>query len=186
MDTKAKNHWKDKFLKPFTIDHLLDEKYKQNKGRYLLQTLLTTISMAVVLMVLDTISNTVIIAALGASCFIAFTMPHKTLAKPRHLLGGYMVGTLVGLPCGIMAQITSQVPHQLIHHHSDVIFGALAVGISMFLMVISDTEHAPAAGLALGYVLNQWTWWTVLVVFIGITTLTIVKTTLKGWLIDLL
>jgi hypothetical protein len=47
-------------------------------------------------------------------------------------------------------------------------------------------EHPPAAGLALGFVLNEWNYWTVIVVVFGIALLSILKTILKPVLVDLL
>jgi len=35
-----------------------------------------------------------------------------------------------------------------------VIFGAISVGFSVFIMAVINTEHAPAAGIALGLVIN--------------------------------
>ena len=71
--------------------------------------------------------------------------------------------------------------------HSGVLCGALAVGLAIFVMVITDTEHPPAAGLALGLVLNEACDARVLaVVLIGILALSLAKEVLKPLLIDLL
>jgi len=53
-------------------------------------------------------------------------------------------------------------------------------------MVVMNAEHPPAAGLALGFVLNEWNFWTVIVVVSGIALLSILKTVLKPVLVDLL
>ncbi len=44
---------------------------------------------------------------------------------------------------------------------------------------VTDTEHPPAADLALGFVLDEWDYFTVVVVVAGIVSLSILKTLLK-------
>ena len=53
-------------------------------------------------------------------------------------------------------------------------------------MVITDTEHPPAAGVALGFVLHGWDYFTVIVVLMGIVSISILKFLLKPVLINLL
>ena len=59
---------------------VLDEKFKGNKRRYLVQCILATVSVLAVLLILDVISDTAVIAVLGASSFIVFTCPRH---RPR-------------------------------------------------------------------------------------------------------
>jgi len=140
----------------------------------------------IVLLLLDAISHTAIIATLGASTFIAFAMPNSRMSAPRFLIGGYLVGTVVGCLCHVLAALPllAQVP--FVREHASVIFGALSVGLAIFVMVVTDTEHPPAAGLALAFVLNQWDIVTVIVVVAGIVSLALVKMLLKPVLIDLM
>ena len=57
----------------------------------------------------------------------------------------------------------------------------------MFLMVITDTEHPPAAGLALGLVLAEsWRPEIIIVVLVGIVLVALLKRLLKPVLKDLL
>lgn len=81
-------------------------------------------------------------------------------------------------------QILAQLP--VVQDYPFVIFGAIAVGLSVLVMVITDTEHPPAAGLASGLVLDEHNHWTVAVVLTGITSLIIIKTLLRPVLKDLL
>lgn len=142
--------------------------------------------MVVVLSVLDIMTNSVIIAALGASAFVVFTMPHSQLSSPQNAVGGYLVGTVSGCICNYFVQLLYRVPSYFIQDHAVMIMGAISIGVSMFFMAMMDVEHAPAAGLSLGFVLNPWTYWTVLVVVVGIIALSVLKTLLKPWLVDLL
>lgn len=164
---------------------LFDQDVRTHAVRYIFQCLLAMVTMMIVLAILETVLSTTVIASLGASTFIAFTMPHKPNAQPRYLIGGYVMGTLAGVLCSILAQLSvwAQVP--FIIENANIIFGGLAVGLAIFLMVITDTEHPPAAGLALGYILNGCTFLTVVVVMLGILSLVGIKAILKPLLLDL-
>ena len=135
--------------------------------------------MAAVLAFLDALAHTAIVASLGASFFIAFTMPKTQASKPRPLIGGYLIGISTGSLCSMLAST-------FIVEGSYVIFGALAVGVAIFLMVVTNTEHAPAAGIALGLVINKWDHWTLLFILGAVVFLTVVKRLLRSVLINLI
>ena len=65
-----------------------------------------------------------------------------------------------------------------------VVFCALSVGLSIFVMVVTDTEHPPAASLSLGLVLN-FNHMAIIVALIGIISLSIIRAVLKPTLVDL-
>jgi CBS-domain-containing membrane protein len=137
------------------------------------------------LLVLDAVTQTVLIAALGASVFIAFAVPRSLHSSPRCLIGGYLAGILAG---SLMAtlNIALEFSDIVTAHASMVLFGALATGLAMFLMVVTKTEHPPAAALALGLVLNEWTLLTLVVVIVGVVALSICKQLVLPILMDLL
>ena len=56
----------------------------------------------------------------------------------------------------------------------------------MFTMVVTRTEHPPAAALALGLVLNEWSLLTLIVVLSGIIGLSIIKQLIMPALLDLI
>lgn len=165
---------------------LFDEKFLQKKSQYVLQTVMTILVMIVVLALLRSLANSAIIASLGATTFIAFGMPHAKSAKPRYLLGGYTVGIVVGTTLKLLAMtpFIKSIPAE--YKIEDVFFAALAVGLSMFLMVITNFEHPPACGLALGILLNDFSFWVLFVVIVGVTMITTIKTILKPRLRNLL
>ena len=156
-----------------------------NIGRYVTQCGLATMVVLIVLLVLDTFTQTVLIAALGASAFIAFAVPRSVNADPRHMIGGYLMGIVAG---GVMGALSDAVlfSSPAVEHAFIVVAGALATGLAMFLMVISRTEHPPAAALALGLVLNQWDWHTLAFIVGGIVVLTVAKQLVMPLLMDLL
>jgi CBS-domain-containing membrane protein len=162
-----------------------DDKFRTHWVRYVGQSLMAAISVLVVLLILDSVKQTVLIASLGASAFIAFTIPCSQYSRPRYLIGGYLVGMVVGGTSFLLASWLAETA-MLDMHQAQIVFGALATGMAMFLMVITDTEHPPAASLALGFVLNEWDALTVLAVLSGIVALTSIKEVLKPRLMDLL
>jgi CBS-domain-containing membrane protein len=85
---------------------LLDEKFGTNKTRYILQCLLAVLAVFLVLLILDAKKNSIVIAALGASSFIVFTMPHRRSCRARFLIGGYVVGVISGFVCFRLSKLS--------------------------------------------------------------------------------
>lgn len=163
---------------------LFDPGFKKNRSRYIIQCLLATVVIYLVLLVLDTVTQTVLISALGASTFICFTMPHVQSSEPRYLVGGYIVGTSVG---GFMSLASGYAVFDFISPQVlPILFGAAATGLAIFVMVITDTEHPPAAALALGYVLNEWDVLTVFVILTGIVSISMFRGVSRKYLMNLL
>ncbi|MFQ6004847.1 MAG: HPP family protein [Woeseia sp.] len=158
---------------------------RENISRYSLQCGLAGIVVLALLLVLDAVTQTVLIAAFGASAFIAFAVPRSLHSGPRNMIGGYLVGIVAGTLMGAVGALF-RLSDPIIAHTVMVLFGALATAIAMFFMVITKTEHPPAAALALGLVLNEWDLLTLVVVIIGIVALSIIKRLVLPLLMDLL
>ena len=126
---------------------------------YLWQSALATMVVILILYVLNVTVHAVIIAALGASAFIVFSLPHHITAEPRRLIGGHAVGLAVGAFCHYIVLLPLLGGNGTFAY---LLASALAVGFSIFLMVITDTEHPPAAGTALGLVAQPWGYITVI------------------------
>lgn len=164
----------------------IDEKFRENKLRYVLQCLLATVTVMGVLLVLDTLAATAIIASLGATSFIAFTMPHAESCRPRYLLGGYALGITIGSLFKLLWMSPMLSANPFLSERGDVVFGALAIGCTIFLMVLLNFEHPPACGMALGVVLNEFNLRVLFIVILGVAVLTALKTLLKPMLRNLL
>lgn len=162
--------------------NIIDEKFKANKLRYILQSLLASIVLALVLICLDTFIDFVIISAIGATTFILFAIPHKISSTPRRIIGGYVTAIMVGKILYFILQIIEISAHENLLTN---IFGAISVGITIFLMVVLDTEHPPAVGVALVIIKHGYAWQTLLLIILGIILLIIMQRIFKKWLIDL-
>ena len=164
---------------------ILDQKFLQNKWRYVAQSTMASVSILFILLLLNIFNQTALIASLGASTFIVFVMPSAYSAQPRSILGGYGFGFATGVLASIIARsswIESLHFSQVLQY---TVFSALAVGVATFLMVITNAEHPPAAGFALGLVLNSWEPLTLLYVALAVMLLAAIKVLLHPYLIDL-
>lgn len=65
------------------------------------------------------------------------------------------------------------------------IAGALAIGLSIFIMTITNTEHPPAAGTALGLVAHEWSYQVIIFVLLCAICLAIARRLLKNHLKNL-
>ena len=164
----------------------IDPAFLAHPWRYAGQCALATGALLAVLAVLDAASDAVVIAALGSSSFIAFTMPHREVSRPRFLLGGYAVGLAVGSLCFRLSREAQGAGWPVVSDVALVLFAALAVGLAIFIMCVTNTEHPPAAGVALALALGPWHLGSVAVTAAAIVALVVGKRLLKPFLINLL
>ncbi|HDH09397.1 MAG TPA: HPP family protein [Chloroflexi bacterium] len=158
---------------------------KRSVGRCLFQCALAVLTMLVLLMLLDVLLHAAIIATLGASAFIVFAMPKAYSSEPKPLIGGYLVGICTGCLCRLLSTSRLVMPVLATQRASGVVFGALAVGVAIFLMVVTHTEHPPAAGMALALVLNNWGYLTPVSILSAVILMAGVKKLLDPILVDL-
>ena len=101
------------------------------------------------------------------------------------MIGGYVVGIVSG--CSMSFLYTAMNLTSTFGASAGMIVGgAFATSVAMFLMVVTRTEHPPAAALALGLVLNEWNMLTLAVVLGGVIGLSIIKRAVLPILMDLL
>ena len=81
----------------------IDREFRQYWKRYVMQSLLATLSVFIVLYFLN-LQHAVIIASIGATAFIVFAMPDSVTAQARNVIGGQ----LVGLFCGFLFSLIPQ------------------------------------------------------------------------------
>jgi len=163
--------------------HIIDKNFRKAIPNYVLQSLLAMITLVIILVFLDVLAEAAIVAALGASTFIVFAMPNSVTAHPRNVIGGHIIGLITGSICYYI--FISATDLSISEDFLYLLAAALCVGLAIFLMVITDSEHPPAAGTALGIVVYGWTAWTVVFVLIFAAMLCLAKYLLRRWLRDL-
>ena len=166
-------------------NRFFDQKFLANKTRYFVQSAMASFSILVILLILNAFEQTALIASLGASSFIVFAMPSAYSAKPRSIVGGYTWGILMGIVFNKLARTTLVESLHMSHVWQYTVFTAVAVGLTIFLMVITNTEHPPAAGMALGLVLQDWVFRTLFFVILAIVILAAIRAVFGKYLIDL-
>ena len=165
---------------------IFDKKLKKYFPNYILQSLLATITLTIILYFENIFTSTAVVASLGATTFIIFAMPKYTTAQPRRVIGGHIIGIIMGVFCFYLASCTqNREGFFLAHNILKIFIPSLSVGLSIFIMAITNTEHPPAAGTALGIVIQGWSYSTILVILITISLLSLTKYLLKSWLKDL-
>ena len=101
-----------------------------------------------ILIVEDTITNRAVVAVVASSVAIVFFVPHSVALKPLRLIRGHLsaiastlctVGMMMLLPHAFAA-------NQIMIH---ALQGMSLAPVILF-MTVTNTEHAPAAGTALG------------------------------------
>ena len=144
---------------------------------YVLQSALATLVLLLALWVTRANQDQmVLVASLGATAFIVFALPDSLMARSRNVIGGHVVG----LFCGLLASLLTNPGSEYV-----IVIYALTVGVSMFLMVVFDLEHPPAAGTALGIAIVGAGEGAILAVLIGAVVLALAHHLLRRWLREL-
>lgn len=167
------------------IFNFLDEGFKKHKKQFILQSLMAVGVVSMVLLFLDLLADGIVVASIGASSTIAFGNPHDKTASPRYLIGGYTFGVISGGFCCLVAFGLDQLVPGFNSGIVMALLGAFSVGLTMFLMVITNTEHPPSSALALGLVLNGFSVLSAAVAIIGITLISLTQRLLKKHMLDL-
>ena len=135
---------------------IIDKSFIRAPKSYIVQSLLAVITIGTILYFVEVLTHAAIVAALGASTFIVFAMPHSITAQPRRLVGGHIIGIVCGSLCHYIF-LTGRLGELVANWEFILWFArALSVGLSIFLMTITDTEHPLAAAIALGIVAHGW------------------------------
>ena len=153
----------------------MHSEFKQLWTNYLFQSILCTLCVLAVLWVLGE-GQYVIIAAVGASSFIVFAMPKSVTAQPKSIIGGYLIGLGIGSLSWLIPQ--PSFAYQIIVY-------AAVVGLTMFAMVTTDTEHPPACGTALGVAISGWSLSVTLTILVSAIILATAHVLLARFLKDL-
>jgi len=158
------------------FERAFDQRFRPHWLSYVLQSLLAAGSVFVVLVALRQ-QNLVVAASLAATAFTVFTMPSRVTASPRNVIGGHLVGLAFGAAFALIPAQSALT--------QDFVY-AFAVGGAMLVMAVTNTEHPPAAGTALGVVIAGFSLPVVLGVVVGVGVLTLIQRLLRPMLRDLI
>jgi hypothetical protein len=126
----------------------IDARFVHRPRIYLVQSLLAGLALVGILIAEDALTNGAVVAAVASSVAIVFFVPHSVASKPFRLVGGHVSAIAAALcTVGVMMLLPDAVAsNQLVIH---TLQGA-SLALVILFMTVTNTEHAPAAGTALG------------------------------------
>jgi len=143
----------------------------------LFQSTLAGLSILILAFALNVSVNAVLVASLGATAFTVFTIPNAISARQRAVIGGHGIGIFAGFTATLIIQ---QLPGL------ELLGYAAAIGLSSIFMDITETEHPPAAGTALGIALTGFSLEAAVTVIGGAIGLSFSHRILRRWLKDII
>ncbi len=165
---------------------LVDRRARGRFGQYLFQCGLGTLSLLFILIIEDALLHAAIVVAIGSTVFIVFIVPDSVAATPRRVIGGHVVSVIFGSAFAFMLMVPGLETLADGEDYVRVFAAALAVGISMLVMVLTNTEHPPAAGTALGLFFPGWELSTIVFIVLSAVVLSAIRILLRPRMINLL
>ena len=136
------------------------------------------------MLVMDVVVRAAIVVAIASSVFIVFVMPHSRASIPRRVIGGHVVAVIVASGFALF-HLTPVGGFAAESHLASDLMAAATVGLTILIMVSTNTEHPPAAGTVLGLAIEGWALSAVFFVLLGAVMLSVVHAFLRPRLINL-
>ncbi len=163
---------------------LIDGRLRRYWKNYLVQCALAALALLAIMLVMDVVVRAVIVVAIASSAFIVFVMPHSRASTPRRVVGGHVVAVIVASAFALL-NLTPVGGFVDESHLISDFMAASAVGLSILMMVSTNTEHPPAAGTVLGLAIEGWSLSAVFFVLLGAGMLSVVHAFLRPRLVNL-
>ena len=165
---------------------LIDRRFRRRWKNYLFQCGLSTLALLIIFLVVDVVLRAAIVVAIASTAFIVFVIPHSAASSPQRVIGGQVVAVIVGTTFSALYLLPVLGELAEGSHIARDIFATISVGLSILLMVVTNTEHPPATGTALGLVVSGWDPSGILFVLFGAIMLSSVHMLLRPRLTNLL
>lgn len=153
--------------------------------RFALQAVVATAVMFTVLAFVHSLSSAAIAAGLASSVVGVFLGPSNRTSRIRSVVGGHAVALVLGT---MFAVILFLAPVEAFMAQRQILFNlslATAVGAAMLLMAITNSEHPPAAGTALGMASREFDILIFLSIIGAVVLLAVMKLAVRPHLKDL-
>ena len=161
-------------------------RFRSKAPNYLLQCGLATVSLFVILLIQDAVLRAAIVVAVASTAFTIFVVPHSIASSPRRVIGGHAMAVATGSIFSALLLVPELATASEESRYLRDVMAALSVGSGMFLMVVTNTEHPPAAGTAFGLVIHNWSWSSIGFILISALLLSLIRLTLRSRLVNLL
>ena len=152
---------------------------------FVFQAALATVVMLAILTFVQSLSSAAIAAGLASSVVGIFIAPSNQTARIRSVVGGHGVALVLGSLFSVMLFLG---PVQAFLMDAEVLRNlsyATAVGAAMLLMAITNSEHPPAAGTALGMASREFDILIFLSIIGAVALLAVMKLAIRPYLRDL-
>ncbi len=164
------------------LPNILDQYIHSKWPQYLLQCFLAIVSLFLILIIGDSVMRAAIVVGVASSAFTIFVVPDSIAATPRKVIGGHLVAILIALLIVVLIQVLNINDSRLILN----ICAAVSVGIGIIIMVVTNTEHPPAAGTSLGLIIHGFDWSSVIFIIASTLLLSLIRIILRHRMINLL
>jgi CBS-domain-containing membrane protein len=164
---------------------------KKDYGKIFFQCGLVCIMIFILLFSIAMSTNLGVLSVVGASSLVASTVivlifPSSIIASSRDILLGYLLATIMGIICFSLANEVGNYFHVLFRGEFRIVFAVLAVGVTIFVMIMLRIVHPPALGFAVGLVLDPWNFSILFILITYTLLLCLVKRLLHHQIYDLL
>ena len=162
-----------------------DPGFAKSPWVFVTQAGLATAVMLAILVFVNSLSSAAIAAGLASSVVGIFLGPNNRTARIRSVVGGHGVALALGTLFSLWLFLG---PVQEYLNQSDLLLNlgfASAVGLTMLLMAITNCEHPPAAGTALGMASREFDVYIFLSIIGAVMLLAVMKLALRPHLQDL-
>ena len=168
------------------MPHVLDQYIHSKWAHYVFQCGLAAVSLVFILLIGDTVFKTAIVVGIASSAFTVFVIPDSVAATPRKVIGGHFVAGVVAAVISLSIQLTGLDALSQDKGFFIDIAAAISVGVGIFVMVVTNTEHPPEAGTSLGLVFYGFDWTSIVFILLSAILLSLVRVALRPKMINLL
>ena len=168
------------------LPQILDQYIHSKWTHYIFQCGLATLSLILILVVGNSLLRGAIVVGIASSAFTVFVIPHSIAATPRRVFGGHLVAAAIAIVISLLLQLPVFEAYTQDTKYLLDICAAISVGVGILVMVVTNTEHPPAAGTALGLVIYGFDWSSVTFILASALLLCLVRWILFPRMINLL
>ena len=153
--------------------HFVNPNIKGHWARYVGQAVLAVLAMLAVLLFIDSVADAALVAGLGSTVVTAFLHPHAPSGRLRAIIGGHLCGLIVGSVLAVIFINAELFANTMAY--TDVLIMGISVGLTILAMGLTDTEHPPAAGIAISMAARPWDLNVFMYILIAVLILALIR-----------
>jgi CBS-domain-containing membrane protein len=141
--------------------------------------------MLAILTFVNSLSTAAIAAGLASSVVGIFINPSNRTSRIRSVVGGHGVALVLGSIFTLILYLDPVETYLVDMEHLRNLSYAFTVGVAVLLMAITNTEHPPAAGTAIGMASREFDIFVFFSIIGAVFVLAVIKLALRPHLRDL-